>query len=99
MDGLSALWKRSLPRSIWAHSKIDRRLAQPGSLARPDRRLLQWRIDLLTDHSIHLYAEHIATAVQAEDAALGRGREEKDADALAIREGQQDESCQNSVSA
>lgn len=32
--------------------------------------LLKWKLDFLSDHSIHLYAEHIARAVERETAAV-----------------------------
>jgi triacylglycerol lipase len=32
--------------------------------------LLQWKFDLLDDHSIKLYAQHILTAIEQEDASL-----------------------------
>ena len=36
--------------------------------------LFKWKIDLLSDHSIHLYAGHIAEAVKQEDANLANHR-------------------------
>jgi triacylglycerol lipase len=36
--------------------------------------LLKWKLDLLSDHSIHLYAGHIAEAVKQEDANLADHR-------------------------
>jgi triacylglycerol lipase len=39
--------------------------------------LLNWKFDLLTDHSIRLYAQHIAAAVNKEAAALASGRDTK----------------------
>ncbi len=36
--------------------------------------LAKWRLDLLDDHSIKLYAQHIVTAIRAENAALANGR-------------------------
>ena len=36
--------------------------------------LFQWKFDLLTDHSIRLYSEHIAAAVNKENSALASGR-------------------------
>lgn len=55
--------------------------------------LLKWKIDLLTDHSIHLYAEHIAAAVKEEDAALTNGRDTKHAEQLVVH-GENDEPCE-----
>lgn len=46
--------------------------------------LLNWRLDLLTDHSIKLYAGHIATAVKQEDAGLTKNRAAAKAEDLAI---------------
>jgi triacylglycerol lipase len=49
--------------------------------------LLKWKIDLFTDHSIGLYAQHIATAVEQEFAAAANHRGIKNANDLAIRSG------------
>jgi triacylglycerol lipase len=49
------------------------------------RGLLQWRIDLLSDHSIRQYAAHIAVAVEKDEAAIAKGAEAADADDVAIR--------------
>jgi triacylglycerol lipase len=38
--------------------------------------LLQWKLDLLADHSIRLYAQHIAAAVEGENVSLASGHEE-----------------------
>jgi triacylglycerol lipase len=46
--------------------------------------LMQWRIDLLTDHSIGFYAQHIAAAVKEENAALAMNREAVEAEHLVI---------------
>jgi triacylglycerol lipase len=46
--------------------------------------LLKWRLDLLTDHSIKLYAGHIATAVKQEHAGLAKNRAAAKAEDLAI---------------
>lgn len=46
--------------------------------------LFQWRIDMLSDHSIGLYAGHIAAAVKEEDAAVAENRDAKPADHFAI---------------
>jgi triacylglycerol lipase len=59
--------------------------------------LLKWKIDLLADHSIGLYAQHIAAAVREENAALAKHRGAKHADDLAIRAGSEEEPCQDSV--
>jgi triacylglycerol lipase len=47
--------------------------------------LLQWRIDLLTDHSIGQYAQHIAAAVKAEFSALAMNRGTTQAEELIVR--------------
>jgi triacylglycerol lipase len=47
--------------------------------------LMKWKLDLLTDHSIHLYAQHIATAVAQENAAVAKQRGPVAADDVAIR--------------
>jgi triacylglycerol lipase len=49
--------------------------------------LLKWNIDAFSDHGIHLYAQHIATAVDKENRDVAGGRETSDADDLAIRVG------------
>src|SRR6185503_6333877 len=46
--------------------------------------LLQWRLDMLTDHSIGQYAQHLAKAVDKEIAGLSQNRKEAVADDLAI---------------
>jgi triacylglycerol lipase len=47
--------------------------------------LFKWKIDLLSDHSIGLYAQHIAAAVKKEDRASASGRETAAEDDLVIR--------------
>jgi triacylglycerol lipase len=47
--------------------------------------LLKWKFDLLEDHSIKLYAQHIVTAINEENAALAKGRDHTDADDVIIR--------------
>jgi triacylglycerol lipase len=49
--------------------------------------LLKWKIDLLSDHSIHLYAGHIAEAVKQEDANLANHRCAASAQDLVITAG------------
>jgi triacylglycerol lipase len=46
--------------------------------------LFKWKLDLLSDHSIHLYAEHIAAAVKQEAAGLAKGREATEAEDIVI---------------
>src|SRR5262249_26015157 len=46
---------------------------------------MHWKLDLFADHGIHHYAQHIATAVTAENAALAQNHAAKTADDLAIR--------------
>jgi triacylglycerol lipase len=60
--------------------------------------LLRWKLDLLTDHSIGLYAQHIASAVQEENAALANNRSVKNADDLVIRAANDDPPCQDPAS-
>jgi hypothetical protein len=48
--------------------------------------LLQWKIDMLADHSIHLYAEHIAAAVENENRAMAGGKQKKTAAEVALPE-------------
>lgn len=62
--------------------------------------LFQWRIDMLSDHSIGQYAKHIAAAVQEENAALAMNRGRTDADDLVIRAENNDEPvCEDSAAA
>ncbi len=46
--------------------------------------LWKWKLDMLSDHSIGLYAGHIASAVQHEEAGLQHGRHEVKAEEVAI---------------
>jgi triacylglycerol lipase len=46
--------------------------------------LLQWRLDMLSDHSIRQYAEHLAEAVDKENAGLATNRKVAIAEDLAI---------------
>lgn len=54
--------------------------------------LLQWRLDMLTDHSIRQYAGHLAVAVDKENAGLAMNRAAVVAEDLAIR-AEGDEGC------
>lgn len=56
--------------------------------------LWQWRLDLLTDHSVKQYAEHIAAAVQGEYAELAKHRSAKSGDQLAIGTSNFEADCQ-----
>lgn len=60
--------------------------------------LFKWKLDLLSDHSIHLYAKHIAAAVEEESKALARNRTALSADDLAIPNTGEGGSCEASVS-
>jgi triacylglycerol lipase len=60
--------------------------------------LLKWRIDLLTDHSIHYYASHIATAVQQEDIALANNRGATPVEKLIIADTNEEPACEGSPS-
>jgi triacylglycerol lipase len=46
--------------------------------------LSKWKLDLLADHSIHLYAQHIAAAVEQEERAVAKGGERTDAEDVVI---------------
>lgn len=46
--------------------------------------LLHWKLDMLADHSVSLYAKHILAAVKHENAELATNRGEVKADQLAI---------------
>lgn len=58
--------------------------------------LLNWKLDLLEDHSIRLYAQHIVTAINEENAALARGRGKTDADDLVVHGENEEPVCQDS---
>lgn len=60
--------------------------------------LLKWRLDMLTDHSIGQYAQHIAAAVHEEDAALAKNGGTTAADDLVIREGSEEPGCHDAAS-
>jgi len=51
--------------------------------------LLKWQFDLLEDHSIKHYAQHILTAIHEEDAALANGRKASAPHDLVVRIDQQ----------
>jgi triacylglycerol lipase len=57
------------------------------------RGLLNWKFDLLEDHSIKLYAQHILTAIQHEDAALANGHLSSPADDFVVRIDHQEQPC------
>jgi triacylglycerol lipase len=59
--------------------------------------LLKWKLDLLEDHSIKLYAQHIVSAINEENAALAAGGHKTAAADLAIRGENVDQACQDSV--
>jgi len=59
--------------------------------------LFQWKFDLLSDHSIRLYARHIAAAVEKEDALRASGRDAITTDQLVIRESSDEPSCKNAA--
>ena len=52
--------------------------------------LLKWKLDMLTDHSIGLYAQHIAAAVDEEDEALARSGSALSADDAATMTGSEE---------
>jgi triacylglycerol lipase len=55
--------------------------------------LLRWQLDLLSDHSIKLYAQHIVAAVNDELAALARGASEATSDKFVVRRQPKEPSC------
>jgi triacylglycerol lipase len=57
--------------------------------------LFKWKLDLLADHSIGLYAQHIASAVHAEETGLASHRGVADGQDLAIPAGSEEPSCQD----
>jgi triacylglycerol lipase len=59
--------------------------------------LLQWKLDWLTDHSIKLYAQHIAAAVEKENALRADGREQVAAENLVIRAPDEEAACRDSA--
>lgn len=61
--------------------------------------LFKWKFDLLTDHSMRLYAQHIAAAVEKENLALASGRDTTDEDKLVIRADCEGQIGQDSVPA
>jgi triacylglycerol lipase len=61
--------------------------------------LLKWKLDLLTDHSIGQYAEHIATAVKQEDVGLANNRGPTPAEKLVIPAGCEEPACEDSAAA
>ena len=59
--------------------------------------LLQWRLDMLSDHSIRQYAEHLAAAVDKENAGLSKNRTAAVAEDLVIRAEKDEQGCQDAV--
>jgi triacylglycerol lipase len=59
--------------------------------------LLKWKLDMLYDHSIHLYAGHIAAAVKKEDAALANDRGHVRAQDITIPAGTEEPACSDEV--
>jgi triacylglycerol lipase len=60
--------------------------------------LMKWRLDMLTDHSIGQYAEHLAAAVDKENLGLAENRTAATAEDLAIQETHDEAECQDAVS-
>jgi len=60
--------------------------------------LLRWQLDLLSDHSIKLYAGHIAAAVNEELAAISRGGRTAAAEKFVARSDPDGPPCPDSVS-
>jgi triacylglycerol lipase len=48
--------------------------------------LIHWKLDMLADHSIRLYAQHITAAVDKELRSLASGQTTTDVDDLVIRD-------------
>jgi len=59
--------------------------------------LFQWKIDLLADHSIRLYAQHIATAIEKENVSLARGQDATAIHDLVIQAPSEEPACQDSA--
>jgi triacylglycerol lipase len=59
--------------------------------------LFQWRLDMLSDHSIKQYAGHLAAAVDKESGALAGNRAAAVAGDLVVREENEAEGCEKSV--
>jgi triacylglycerol lipase len=55
--------------------------------------LLKWKFDLLDDHSIKHYAQHILTAIQQEDGALASMHVLSPSDDFVVRIDHQEQSC------
>src|SRR5262245_26722094 len=60
--------------------------------------LLRWQLDFLSDHSLKLYAQHIAAAVNEELAALARGVTEATSDKFVVRREPKAQPCSESAS-
>jgi triacylglycerol lipase len=60
--------------------------------------LLQWRLDMLTDHSIGQYAEHLVSAVEKEMAEVAINGDAVAADYVAIPKASVEEKLRDSVS-
>ena len=59
--------------------------------------LFQWKLDLLADHSIKLYAQHIVAAVEKEIALQANGRDAVATDRLVIRESSDEPACKDAA--
>jgi triacylglycerol lipase len=59
--------------------------------------LLKWRLDMLTDHSIMQYQQHLAEAVEKENAGVGTHRGPAVAADLAIHNTDEDACCDDAV--
>ena len=59
--------------------------------------LLQWRLDMLSDHSIGQYAGHLAAAVDKENAGLAKNRAAVVAGDLAIQGKHEEAECQDAA--
>jgi triacylglycerol lipase len=59
--------------------------------------LFQWKIDLLADHSIRLYAQHIAAAVEEENVELASGGDHAAVHELVIHAPSEEPACQDAT--
>jgi triacylglycerol lipase len=48
--------------------------------------LTKWNLDMLTDHSVHFYVQHIVRAAKQEERTMKRGREAVDEDDLVVED-------------
>jgi triacylglycerol lipase len=61
------------------------------------RGLWKWKLDILTDHSIGQYAEHIANAVKTEESATGLNNAPATAEKFVVRTDCEESACDDSA--